>query len=526
MRKDFYKAEANEYLRKRKPECSHIEYKASAKQLDKILKTICAYGNNYYDNEFSFIYIGVEETDGENEKSTPTLPIKGIDDGALEPAKNSIYALRLYLYPKVEFEVLANSFDGKSYLLIVVERQGGGPFMVSEKAERSKEISLKAGRYVRIESDTRLARVSEEYELLRKFADYHFSSEPSKSANLDSLDFDYMREYLNQTSSRELTSSLTKKEAAESLKLLAKNESATDRVTNFAVLMFSRSPEETIPYSYIEVITDTLGSASRMEAKEFKGPIWKQYYNALAYINDTFIRTITVRDEGVAKNRKVSNFPYKAVEELLANAVVHKNYESGKTVQVYITKDEIDIINYNRPLPPITLEDLNRRTIFKERDSVNPEIRNMFKSLGIIESYGTGVGEAKRACEANGSKTIRYKIFEDNPDITSVAIPCSEEYLALIGEDESVDACSLRGARSPEVSARLKIASSNYSTKVRKSLDKICVAFTSLTFAPKDVIELLKVSPNTATSYIEKLLELNLIAPVSGTGKSKYKFIR
>ena len=522
MRYDFYKAEANDYLAKRKPECSHIEYKASAKQLGKILKTICAFGNNYYDNEYSFIYIGVEETDSEAEKSTPSLPIIGISDAALEPVKNSILALRPYLYPKVEFEVLTNSFEGRNYLLVVVERQGSGPFMVSEKAERNKEISLKAGRYVRIENETRLARVSEEYELLRKFADYHFSSEPSESATIDDLDLDYMREYLSQTSSRDFTASLTKKEAAESLKLLAKNEKATGKVKNFAVLMFARNPEEFIPYSCIEVITDTLGSASRMEAKEFKGPIWKQYYNALSYIDDTFIRTITVREDGTAKNRKVSNFPYKAVEELLANAIVHKNYESGKTVQVYITKDAIDIINYNRPLPPITLEDLNKRTVFKERDSVNPEIRDMFKSLGIIESYGTGVGEAKRACEANGSGPIRYKVFEDNSDVTSVSIPCSEEYLTLIGEENPTSPSSRE--KSPTSSSREAIAASGYSANVRNNLDKICVAFSSDAFAPKDIIELLGVSSNTATSYIEKLLGLGLIGRLGGMGKSKYRF--
>ncbi len=524
MRNDFYKAVANEYLAKRKPECSHIEYKASAKQLDKILKTICAYGNNYYDNEYSFIYIGVGETNSEAEKTTPSLPIIGISEAALEPVKDSILALRSYLYPKVEFEVLTNFYEGRSYLLIVVERQGSGPFMVSEKAERNKEISLKAGRYVRIESETRLARVSEEYELLRKFADYHFSSEPSKSATLDDLDFDYMREYLSQTSSRRLTSSLTKREAAESLKLLAKNENATDRVNNFAVLMFARNPEEFIPYSYIEVITDTLGSASRMEAKEFKGPIWKQYYNALSYIDDTFLRSITVREDGVARNRKVSNFPYKAVEELLANAVVHKNYENGKTVQVYIAKEAIDIINYNRPLPPITIDDLNKRAIFKERDSVNPEIREMFKSLGIIESYGTGVGEAKKACESNGSATIRYKIFSDNPDITSVSIPCSDEYLTLIGEKTTADSSS--SEENPMASLRKAIAMSGYSVNVRNNLDKICMSFFSVSFAPKDVIELLKVSNNTATSYIEKLLVLGLIANVDGIGKKKYRFNR
>lgn len=44
--------------------------------------------------------------------------------------------------------------------------------MVSEKAEKDKEIKLRAGRYVRIEAETRLARVDEEYDLLRKFSNY------------------------------------------------------------------------------------------------------------------------------------------------------------------------------------------------------------------------------------------------------------------------------------------------------------------------------------------------------------------
>lgn len=62
----------------------------------------------------------------------------------------------------------------------------------------------------------------------------------------------------------------------------------------------------------------------------------------------------------------VANYPYKAVEELLANAVVHKNYETDKSIQAYITEREIDIVNYNRLLPPVTLEDLNERTFSRK----------------------------------------------------------------------------------------------------------------------------------------------------------------
>ena len=75
-------------------------------------------------------------------------------------------------------------------------RQTGGPFMVSEKAEKDKRINLKPGRYVRVKSDTRLARVDEEYDLLRKFANYHFSSLTNTDATIDDLNVDFIREYL------------------------------------------------------------------------------------------------------------------------------------------------------------------------------------------------------------------------------------------------------------------------------------------------------------------------------------------
>ena len=78
-----------------------------------------------------------------------------------------------------------------------------------------------------------------------------------------------------------------------------------------------------------------------------------------------------------------------------------------------------DCIN-NKPLPPIRISDLNERTFFNERDTEDPEIRDMFKALGIIESFGTGIGEAKRSMRENGSPDLFYKTFDINDNVTSV----------------------------------------------------------------------------------------------------------
>lgn len=516
------KRHANDVLLSQSAECTYIEYKASSKQSDKILKTLCAYGNNYYDNDIQYIYIGVEEINDENNKSIPKLPIKGIEEGNLEKCRNEINSLRPFLYPNVAFDIITNCLEGVFYILIVVPRQTGGPFMVSDRAEKNKRIGLKAGRYVRVETDSRLARVDEEYDLLRKFADFHYSSLTNADASIDDLDADCISEYIAATSDRKIMEGLNKAQMAKSLHLTDKNDPTERKVKNYAVLMFANKPENYIPYAYIELIIDMFGTKRKMESKYFKGPIWKQYHAAINYINDNFLNTLVLREDGSAANRKVSNFPFVTVEELVANAIVHNNYENRKPIQIYVSEDRINIVNYNKPLPPLKLQDLNERTFFNERDTENPEIRDMFKALGIIESFGTGIGEAKRALESNGSPNLYYKIFEPLSNITSVVIPVSEEYKAI--KSGSIPSNNL-GIESQTQDIKQKILGFDYSKTTKQNLIKIYDGVGSEVFGNSRVAEILKCSETTATKYIERLYEdLQIIVKVEGAGKGKYRF--
>lgn len=519
---NLIKKQANEILEDKTAECSYIEYKASDQQLGKILKTICAFGNNYYDNDVQYIFIGVEEENSDDSKAIPILPLKGIPEGRWEKCKNTIRSLRSFLYPNVAFEVVSNELDGKGYLLLIVKRQSGGPFMVSEKVSRNKNIKLKPGRYVRIEAETRLAHVDEEYDLLRKFANFHFSSIVNSSATLDDLDLDLMREFVSKTSTRRINEELGKSTLAQSLDLLDINDPLNMRIKNFAVLMFANDPEKYIPYAFTELIIDMFGTKRKMESKVFKGAIWKQYYSILEYITNNFINELVLRDEGNAENRKIENFTFVALEELLANALVHNNYENGKAIQIYVSERQINIVNYNKPLPPLSINDLNERTYFNERDTENPEIRDMFKSLGIIESFGTGIGEAKRSLHENGSPNLYYKTFESNANITSVVIPVNEEYFALKSGANPQNNVLIE---SETKGLNQKIMDSAYSKTIKKNILTLYTTIGLEVFGNSRIVEILGCSEVTATSYLKRMRdELHIIVPVKGRGKGKYLF--
>ena len=235
-----------------------------------------------------------------------------------------------------------------------------------------------------------------------------------------------------------------------------------------------------------------------------------------------FLNELVLREEGNAENRKIENFTFVALEELLANAIVHNNYENGKPIQVYVSEKQINIVNYNKPLPPIRISDLNERSFFNERDTENPEIRDMFKDLGIIESFGTGIGEAKRSMRENGSPDLYYKTFDSNDNVTSVVIPVNEEYYKTKNKTDLNK--NLKIEADTKV-LKQKIMDSNYSSNIKNNILKLYENIGTEVFGNTRVVEILGCSEVTATSYLKRMeQELKVTVSVEGAGKGKYRF--
>lgn len=153
---------------------------------------------------------------------------------------------------------------------------------------------------------------------------------------------------------------------AKSLDLISKTELGKSRVKNFAVLMFCDEPRKFIPGAFVKVIRE-VSKTDEMEAKDFTGPIWKQAKSVINYFEDEVMRSHTIRKEGEIEHNIKYNYPLATFEELLINAIVHKDYESQEYIGVYIYKNYISIINHNRPLPPVTIDSLNSKDSFDNR---------------------------------------------------------------------------------------------------------------------------------------------------------------
>ena len=285
-------------------ENDYIEYKKSVSFQDKILKTACAYANNYMNREIGLIFIGIEEVDDKDsgEKAVPVRPISGIDEAQIESTENILKSLMSHIHPKPDYKLIQ--------------------------------------------------------------------------------DTDY------------------------------------------------------IPYAYVEIIREAIGT-DKMESKIFDGPIWIQAQQVLRYFKNEIEASYNVRDNVTNETHVVYNWPEIMFSEIAINCILHKEYSRGNYVGIYWYRDHLTFINHNRPLPPVTIQDLNEKTEFADRQYLNKELKDMFFALNLIQSYGSGIRRAKRAMVDNHSPELVFEPKdEDEKDYTQVTAYINEEFATIRQEEK------------------------------------------------------------------------------------------
>ena len=423
---------AHNILENQKIESSFIEYKKTTHFKDKILKTACAFANNYMKNEIGLLFIGIEEVNDKKlgEKAIPKRPIEGINESKLEVVENEIKSLLSNIHPKINYHIITDMIDNEYYIVIAVESGSKGPFQTSERAEKDKNIRLKAGRYIRVGRDSRLPNPTEEFELLKKFSNFSFSSNLNDTATIDDLSYEYMKEYLLHTRAKKDIREMSKLDMAKSMGLVSESEYGGYRAKNFAVLMFAETPNKFIPNAHVEIIREIDGT-DKMESKKFDGPVWMQAKQVSKYFEDNIMASYTIREADKIEHKILFNYPLTAFEELATNAILHKEYDTPEYVGIYIYNDRVSFVNHNRPLPPVTIEALNRDRSFDRRQYLNKELKDMFFALNLIESYGSGIRRAKDALLENGSPELNFYPDNEDDNYTNAVMRINKEFLKV-----------------------------------------------------------------------------------------------
>lgn len=166
-----------------------------------------------------------------------------------------------------------------------------------------------------------------------------------------------------------------------------------------------------------------------MESKRFDGPIWIQAKQVSKYFEDNIMTSYTIREANKIEHKIIYNYPFTAFEELATNAILHKEYDTPEYVGIYIYNNRISFVNHNRPLPPVTIESLNQDRSFDRRQYLNKEIKDLFFSLNLIESYGSGIRRAKDALLENGSPNLKFYPDNEKDNYTNAVMEINPAFL-------------------------------------------------------------------------------------------------
>lgn len=100
-------------------------------------------------------------------------------------------------------------------------------------------------------------------------------------------------------------------------------------------------------------------------------------------------------------------YPPVAVREAIVNAVVHADYsQRGAPIRIAIFDDRLEIENPGILVPGLTLRDV-LGGVSKLRNRV---IGRVFRELGLIEQWGSGITRIREACRSAG---LAEPLFEE-----------------------------------------------------------------------------------------------------------------
>lgn len=393
-----------------------------------IIHSICAFANDIDNVSGGYIVVGVEENDG-----TPVLPVKGIPqervDGILKELIGLCHMIEPLYYPVVE-PVL---FQGKYIIVIWVSGGHGRPYKAAKDVHSDKSTKLY---YIRKFSSTIVASPEEEKELFYISTDIPFDDRPNLAADVSDLDIGLMRSHLKKIGSSlyEHSLSMDALDIAKNMQLVAGPPEAV-KPLNVGLLMFSERPEKYFRYARIEVVDIPDPTGTNMTEKVFTGPIQRQLSDALAFIKNYTLKVVVIKSADRAEATRISNYPYAAIEEILANAVYHRSYQEKEPITVRITSESIEITSFPGFDRSISDKDIAELRI-RARVYRNRRIGDFLKELKLIEGRNTGFPNAIKALKANGSGMPRFEM-DNERSFLSVTIPIHPYFLKASSDKDT-----------------------------------------------------------------------------------------
>jgi|TARA_B100001093_G_scaffold294426_1_gene280836 ATP-dependent DNA helicase RecG len=380
-----------------------------------IMRTVCAFANDFENLGSGYIVVGVEEENGIAKR-----PVLGFPAEQFDKVQKEMLGYARLMRPEYFPKLFLEEIDGKQVLVIWVPAGEHRPYEVPRDLKAKQKVFTP---YVRQYSNTIEPNAQQKQELLSLTATIPFDDRGNQQVSIKEVDRNLVLQHLEEIGSK-LAIDAESIEFTELLKQMNLTLGADEHLLpkNIALMFFSKSPEKYFPYARIEVAIFPRGLTEDFQEKIFEGPFQKQLTNALDFLKNHVLVEKVHKVKGQAEAERFWNFPYDTLEETLANAVYHRNYEIREPIEVRVLPDKIEITSHGGSDPAIKAKDFDKGVI-RVRRYRNRRIGEFLKELKLTEGKGTGIPTMKRAMSSNGSPDPIFDMDGDDRRYFLVELP-------------------------------------------------------------------------------------------------------
>jgi ATP-dependent DNA helicase len=361
-------------------ESKTLELKERLPDNKSIAKTVIAFANT----SGGKIIVGI------NDK----LNITGVD-------ANSVYALKDKIAsvifdscsPDILPEIYTININGKLLLVIEIFRGNLIPYFL-------KSEGVADGVYIRVGATNRKASPQIIEELQRHKRYVSFDEEINYDITVSESDMIPLKARFAKAGKT------LNDEKLKNLNLIKTNRGIT-YPTNALLILLGKFPHCSVKCARFKGVT----METFIDKKEYRGNIFSVLENTQNFILNHI--NLSAKIEGLYRTDSYE-IPLIALREALINALIHRDYANfGRDIKVGVYDDIVNIVSPGALPNIVTIED-----ILRGRSEIrNKVIANVFKELGLIEQWGSGISRIMIACKKAGLDQPRIREQGDFVDV-------------------------------------------------------------------------------------------------------------
>jgi ATP-dependent DNA helicase RecG len=380
-------------------EADHVERTVSVTDRRKFGEAICAFANDLPDRRsVGVLFVGVKDNgDCANiaiEEKLLQLLMGFRTDGTILP-------------PPV-FAVRCHRLDGCTMAIVEVTPSDNPPIKYDGRV------------CIRIGPRRGFATSEEERRLIekRRWGSLPFDQQPVPGATLQDLDvLRFREEYLPVAVHPDILAENQRSPEQQmgALGLLGVHQ----QPTVLGLLVCGKNPRGWLPGAYVPFVRypgSEIGDIIQ-DQKAIDGPLAEMFRR----LDEVILNNIAQpADLSGPIQRNSPSYPTIALQELVRNAVIHRNYEAtASPVMLTWYADRVEITSPGGPYGAVTAETFGQPGL---TDARNPALASAAKAMGFVQRFGSGIPRAARALRSNGNRPAEFRTELNFVNVTVWAV--------------------------------------------------------------------------------------------------------